>query len=159
MDKFINKILREAEDSSDDFFQSKHINKRKDEFRKSDEGKIMLKMKSGISKVSSAYKNRIWESEKEKLFLKLFNRLHVSDEIYRYENIVSIFLDNKYGDAECCYLLEKNSVSFLIGKFPIWYSFVKVFNMSNESVESFLHEMIEKYFNIEEFIVSRHQLR
>ena len=34
MNKFIYKILREAEDSSDDFFQSKHINKRKEDLRK-----------------------------------------------------------------------------------------------------------------------------
>ena len=59
INKFIDKILKEAEDLSDDFFRSKHINKRNKEFIRSREGKMYYKLKNGLKKIKIAYKSEI----------------------------------------------------------------------------------------------------
>ena len=56
MSSFINKILREAEDSSDDFFQDKHINKRKEDL-KNMTNKMKHKFVKGLRNIKEDYKN------------------------------------------------------------------------------------------------------
>ena len=88
MNNFANKILREAEDSSDDFFQSKHIEKRKEDFEKELDKKkkeAIYKLAKGLEEIKIAYKNKNWKDEKEQLFLKLFSRLYVDDAFYQDE--------------------------------------------------------------------------
>ena len=77
MNKFINKILKEAEDYSDNFFQSKHVNKRNKEFMRSREGKMYHKLENGFKRVKIAYNNREWSIEKEKEMLRMLSERHV----------------------------------------------------------------------------------
>ena len=67
MNSFINSILREAEDSSDDFFQSKHVNKRKENFEKEKRERykrfnkehkdIFDKLSNGLKRIKRAYES------------------------------------------------------------------------------------------------------
>ena len=56
MNKFIDNILKETEDSSDDFFQSKHVEKRKEDFKKQEEIKRKIMLKKRKKHFQSYYK-------------------------------------------------------------------------------------------------------
>ena len=62
MNKLISKILKEAEDSSDDFFQSKHVNKRRDNYIKKErtmKRENLKKLESGLKDIKTDYENKI----------------------------------------------------------------------------------------------------
>ena len=61
MNSLTNNILKEAEDSSDDFFQSKHINRRKKQYKKQQVKKtkeVALKLIRGLKNIVQVYKNK-----------------------------------------------------------------------------------------------------
>ena len=162
MNEFINKILREAEDSSDDFFQSKHITKRQNEFRKEKEitirkaKEIKIKLKTGLNKIKASYDAKDWKNDKEKLFLEIFSKLVMNAKTYsyKYNNILSIEygfylinVEEEHKDA-CFYSVSRKSIwmSFNL----IWIKFINKFNMTFSDVKAFMVKMLKKYFNLDD---------
>ena len=147
MNKFIYKILREAEDSSDDFFQSKHLEKRKIDIDNKN-SKILLALKSGLKNVKKAYNNKRWTDEKEELFLKLFSKLRVDNKFYDEEEgfygAGFFLLNNRTNNKLCFYSLYKSV--FCINYTHIEKEIAITFNMNTNETTSFLLFMIEKYF-------------
>ena len=144
MSKFIDNILKEAEDSSDDFFQSKHVNKRREEL-KSYENKALAKLKNGLENIKIAYGNKDWKDEKEEAFLKLFSELHVNERHYDDFEYGYYILDKNNNDV-CFYNLKNNifSISFS----SIWSVFRIGFVMKNRDVQLFMNNMLKKYFKL-----------
>ena len=91
MSDLVNKILREAEDSSDDFFQSKHIQKRKSEIRKRVLDNVITELEA-----INMYKfdNEEINSGKEEIFMLLSDTYASS---IKSNNIITVFrkADNK----------------------------------------------------------------
>ena len=147
MNKFINKILKEAEDSSDDFFQDKHITKRQNELEKKKK-RILIKLKRGFERIRIAYDNEDWKNEKEKLFLELFSNLHPHDRFYIGSAIMGYdILSNDRNYVFGFYDMIANN--FFVNSTLIWVEFEDVFKMSHDDVQLLLSIMIKKYFNIQ----------
>ena len=155
MNKFINKILKEAEDFSDDFFQSKHVNKRKEDFENElskRKREYLPKLIKGLKDVRIAYNNEYWESDKEELFLKLFSELHIENILYRNNDEYGYFLMNEHNNKECFYDLKSNY--FWTDYSLIWKHFYIQYEMNYLDIELLIKNMIEKYFNLYNVIVS-----
>ena len=167
MNKSINKILREVEDSSDDFFQSKHVNKRKEDLKKELEKNkkeiertkktIIPKLIKGIEKIKEAYMSKDWKDDKEKLFLELFSKLRVDDKVY--ESVIN----NKYRYG--CYLLSKHNLimcaydirygNFWIDFGIIWMKFHEFLRMNAVEIQYFMKQMLKKYLDIDVTAITR----
>ena len=112
MSSFIDKILREAEDSSDDFFQSKHVNKRREIIKKKNmrkRNKSLSELKVGLENVKVAYNNKDWRNDEERYFLTLFSKLHVDNKFYKSKYEEGYCLLNYNNNKECIHdLLTDN---------------------------------------------------
>ena len=143
--KFIYKILSEAEDSSDDFFQMKLEKKRKKSFdqfiKQRDE--MIIKLSEGIKNIKRAYKKRNWDNNSEKEFLELFSDLHVSDKFGDVKSAVYIY--DSDGSILCAY--DIGSKIFYMGYWTVYANFQTM--MRKYDVNDFLRDMIMKYFKIE----------
>ena len=160
MSRFINKILREVDNSPDDFFQSKHIKRRKEQFKKSEdmklrESKIALeKLRSGMRKILISYRNKDWESEEEEMFVKLFSMLNVDNKFYSYD--YGDIIDSDYGyyletingnyRQACFYCINKKR--FWMSFDLIWNHFAIKFDMDDDDIQLFMNSMLKKYFNL-----------
>ena len=145
MNDFINKILKEVEDSSDEFFQSKHVNKRKEKAKRA-EREVLVKLKNGIEKIKMSYNNKNWKNEKEELFLKLFSKLHVDSKLYQNEYIYAYFLADSDNKVRCFYDLRSNR--FWIDYASIWNVFRKQFNINYRDTQSFVNMLLREYFKL-----------
>lgn len=152
MNKFIKKILKEADDYSDDFFQSKHVNKRREERNKQIKVKkkeALIKLKTGLKKIKVAYKSENWEDEREKLFLELFSKLHVDDKFYRDKNRYGYHLLDSNNIKRCFYDLERNT--FWIDSRYIWGK-LNVLQTQltgrRTGTQSLINELLRKYFKL-----------
>ena len=147
MNKFINNILKEAEDSSDDFFQSKHIEKRKKDLKKGLEKKkkeAIYKLTKGLEKVKIAYKSKDWKDDKEELFLELFSKLRVDNNID--QNKYGYILLDSNDIKRCFYNLESDY--FWINYASIWRVFETRFDMNDDDIQSFMDDMLEEHFKL-----------
>ena len=145
MNKFINKILREAEDSSDDFFQSKHVNKRKESFEMLKKETISSLAK-GLREIRIAYRNDNWSDDKEELFLKLFSKLHVSKNFYDKSYVKGYYLTDDHNNKICFYDLINSRL--IISNSLVWGPFQKQFHMSYVESQPFVEKMLKKYFKL-----------
>lgn len=145
MNKLIDKILKEAEDFSDDFFQSKHVNKRSEEFNKKSQ-EILLKLKSGLNKIKADYDNQNWKDEEERLFLKLFSNLHIDNNIYIKRTAGRYYLLDRKNNNVGHYSLKNNT--FYVSHYNIYSKFYIIFNMNKITFISFIANMLEKYFSL-----------
>lgn len=165
MNKLINNILNKTDDS-DIFFQSKHINKRKEDFAKEqirDKERIekmkqvLYKLDRGLEIIKIAYYIKEWSSNKEELFLELFSKLHVDDRPYRnnYEYnkaFCGFYLINDHNNETC--LCDVNNDCFWMFYYAIWNKFYVRLNMNCDEIQSFMNYMIKKYFNIHDMIAT-----
>ena len=148
MNKFINKILSEAEDSSDDFFQSKHVEKRKREFENilnSKKNRVLNKLELGVENIKSAYNNKDWKNEREKLFLELFSKLYIDDDFYQSEDLYGYLLYDDENNSTCCFYDLKDN-AFLTDYNSIWRVFEDQFNMKYDDIRWFMNKMLKEYF-------------
>ena len=147
MNKFINKILREAEDSSDDFFQTKHVNKRNKDFKRR-EIEVLHELKKGLSKMMITYNNRDWKDEEEKIFLDIFTEFHIDKEIHYSPIYRGYCLLDQFGELAADYNMINN---------VFWISsrvILEVFKRSSIITEQrqitfIIYEMLNKYFNLD----------
>ena len=156
MSRFINKILREAEDSSDDFFQSKHVNKRIESLRKKLERKrreVVSKIKNGLESLNMIHENNTLKDKKELWFLEAFSKLHIVDVYYNDEYKYGYFLSDSNDIKECFYDLKNNY-------FYIDYDFVDDLLIISRLlinyyyIQSFIESMLKKYFNLHDVHVA-----
>lgn len=149
MSKFINEISIEADDESDDFFQSKHIIKRKEDFEKMMQEKgdeVFSKLISGLKRIKGAYRNEDWKYDKEKLFLEIFSKLHVVDKVYEILHKRGYYLLGFDSEKRCFYDLENDR--FIVDYNSIWHIFHKRLSMRYNDVRPFLSEMLKKHFRL-----------
>lgn len=153
MHKFINKILNEAEDINDDpFFKPKDLDKKqRDIIKKNDKAKAFLsKIKIGLHNVKKSYENKRWESEEEELFLEIFSELSFNG--YYSNTYEGYSLVNKYGNWRCIFNLRNNIFWFSykhIGSF-----FYRKFYWGHNEINSFIEQMFNKYFKLNDFIAT-----
>ena len=152
MNKFINKILKEAEDFSDNFFQSKHVNKRKEGFEKQLEIKkreALPKLVSGLNNIRILCKSEDWNDEHEDLFIKLFSTLHVDKKLHKvntgYRIAYGYYLLDKNNTVKCFYDVDKNI--FLLAP-SIWRYLYCDFYVDYGATQEFMNKMLKKYFEI-----------
>lgn len=142
--KIIDKGLElKIEDSSDDFFKSKHIEKRKQQLI-IERTNIIHKLETGLDKIETAYRNNDGKM-KEKLFLELLSKLHVDKIFYQDEYRNGYFLLDSNNGRKCFYDLKNDY--FLIDYLSIWKPFKIRFDVTNDILQSFVDYMIKKYFN------------
>lgn len=109
-----------TENDSDDFFQSKHINKRKEEYERElyvKTCKAFYILYEGLNNIKLAYDRQHYENKVEELLLRVFLDLHVDANIHRDMFFYGYFiLDNKgrsicfYNVNDNCFYLEKKWV-------------------------------------------------
>ena len=148
-----NTILIEAEDYSDDFFQSKHIEKRKKDLIKQLEirkAETLSKLQEGLERVRIAYYDRKWEDEKERVFLRLFSELYLWNRQEQYE--YKYYLSNSYSNEVTCIYNIKTMYFWILYR-SIWTRFETELNMERSEIQSFLITMLEKYLNLQDIIV------
>ena len=149
MNKFIDKILREAEDSSDDFFQPKHVEKRKEDFKREFDKKkrgALSKLIKGLEEIKIVYKNKDWKDEKERLFLELFSKLHVDAKFYKSDYRYGYFLSDSNDIKTCFYDLKSNR--FWIDYASIWRVFETRFDMNDDDIQSFIDKLLKEHFKL-----------
>ena len=155
MNRFINKILSEAEDSSDDFFQSKHVNKRNEDIKKKlddkrSKGPYILT--SGLERIKIAYKNEDWKDDKEKLFLELFSELRVRKRLFKNKYYYGFCLLDANNNITCIYDIKLDA--FRIDHRSIWNEFYFIFDMKDDDIQTFINDMLKKYFKLHDVLSS-----
>ena len=149
MNNLIDKVLREAEDTSDDFFQSKHINKRKEDLKRELDKKkkeALHKLTKGLEKIKTAYKSKDWRNDKEKLFLELFSKLHVDAKFYKNNYRYGYYLSDSNDIKTCFYNLKYDE--FYTDHYSIWRVYEEQFNMHFKNVQSFMEEMLKEHLKL-----------
>lgn len=150
---------------SDDFFQSKHLNKRREQHLKEIEikEKVLLKREektsymliNGLKKIRIALNDESWKDEKEKLFLNLFSKFRVSDAIWRNEYVRGYYLINESSIKEC--ICDLNNDYFWINYESIWYAFeIRFYETSYCKTQLFMNDMLKKYFNLYDMTAYTH---
>ena len=159
MNNLINKILKEAEDSSDDFFQSKHVNKRKKDFRKKemiknnrlirDANKLIDKLEKGLNVIKIAYDNKKWSSRAEENFLQEFHSLIVNHHIYRHDyflDVYVIYLMRPSYYKECYFEIDYHAITL---EYDSIYQAINLdVDFSDRELKNFIQRMIKKYFSM-----------
>jgi len=149
MNKFISNILKESEESIDDFFKPKNLKSREEKLEKGRQ-KYVNKLKSGLSRIKSDYENENYHSEFEELFLEIFSQLHVDEKYDEIQN--GYFLVNTHNKSMCLLDLEWNL--FEISTKHIWDVFENKFELHYLNVQTSMKEMFDKYFNLDEFTIT-----
>ena len=153
--KFIDKILKEAENSSDDFFQSKHITKRKEDFKREFEEKkreALSKLIKGLKEIKIAYKSKDWKDEKERLFLELFSKLYVDKTFYQNGDRQGYCLSDSDDIKRCFYDLESDF--FWIDYDLIWKVFYEQFNINYNGIQLLMNELLKEHFKLYDVIAA-----
>ena len=148
--------LSAMEDSSDDFFQSEHINKRKidierDIIRRKKES--IIKLENGLKKIKISYVNQDWKDEKEHLFLEFFSKLDVDKAFYQDEYMYGYFLSDSDDNRKCFYNLKSDR--FWIDYDSIWKNFEKQFNMNYVDVKLLMNDMLNKHIKLHEETIEK----
>lgn len=146
-----NAFVKE-EDSSDDFFQSKHINKRKEKFIKRN-NRIILKLERGFKRSSTEYKSKRWSNEKERQFLELFSKMSVDSNTVRSDSICECYLYITLDDVVVCHFDIVNKIISLDCHY-VWFKFEKKNNMNYYEVQAFMNEMFKKHFKLVNVIIT-----
>ena len=136
-------------DSSDDFFQSKHINKRKEELRErleENKREVLPKLKNGLEKIRIACDNKIWMNEEEESFLKMFSELHISYGLKQKIHHYGYHLSDLNDRGKAFYDLITDDL--LIDYFSICKVFYNQFDMYYADVHFFLEKMLKKHFKL-----------
>jgi len=145
MNKFISNILKESNESIDDFFKPKNLKSREEKYE-NEKQEFPSKITAGLSKIKNDYKNKKWDSEHEELFLELFSHLHI-DEKYD-ENYNGYFLRNDVNSKRGLFDLE---IQIFFMSISIWLKFDNKFNWDYLEIHSFMKIMLVKYFKLNEF--------
>lgn len=150
MSKFINMILKEAEDDSDDFFKMKLSDERREKYLKAKLKfrTLLSDFENGEIKIKSARKHRTWNELQEELFLKLFSNLHLNKKIAATNNYVFSDIFDFYDDNNVIMCFYKTSKDHFIIDKSIWNQFNKRFNIDDHHTKLFMNEMITKYFKL-----------
>ena len=143
MNNFINKILKEAEDSSDDFFKSKLSGKRKKQFEEFQilRNDVLSKMNRGIKLIKVAYEHKLWRSKSEETFINIFRTLKTEKDLKGndiYLNFCGLF------DRDMCECYYDISTNELFVSTNVWSSF----DMRYSKLERFMKTMFAKYFEL-----------
>ena len=149
MSKLVDKILKEVEDSSDDFFQSKYVSKRKEDFEKilsMRKNEVLPKLENGLERIRLTYQDINCNDDIEKIFLKMFSKLYVDKNLYMNKYRYGYFLLNVNNDKECLCDLRNNL--FIIDYSSIWKKFIDIFDMNYDDIQSTMNNMLRKYFNL-----------
>ena len=156
MKSITDNISNKSEDSSDDFFQSKHINKRKKIFEREiknrrKKNRVMnknafLMLEKGLERVITAHANKICENEREELFLELFSKLRIDKRFFGDYYGCEHRLLNESDDTVCVFDIQSNY--FWINDYPIRDKFISSFNTKHDEISCFMKDMLKKYFNI-----------
>ena len=157
MDELIdNDIL----DESDNFFQSKHINKRKEEYARNKAEEVKnaeIKCKEAFNKLTigqtsifkACYSEKsVWQDKKEKIFLETFLNLSIcGSSIYDsyVDNIITFY--GSYHVSCCIYDFINNS--FLMKNDIIFSKISDYTNMNYIDTYNFIKEMLKKYFQLD----------
>ena len=146
MNKFISNILKENEESIDDFFKPKNLKSREEKYEK-EKQELLNKLKIGLSKIKSDYENKKWNSEPEKLFLELFSKLHVNEN---YDEIKDgYFLVNNHNKRMCFLDLKYQEID--MSYTYIWQIFKDEFHWNHSEIQSFMKDMLNEHFKLYDF--------
>jgi len=140
--------LEKSYEDIDDFFKPKNLKSREEKLEK-ERQTYVDKLKLGLSKIKSDYKNKESHSEFEKLFLELFSQLHVNEKYD--EAFDGYFLKNNENETRC--LLDLNYKEFSISYAYIWLCFEEKFKWENNEIKSFMENMLNEYFKFNEFTI------
>ena len=138
-------IISSDEDFSDDFFQSKHINKRMKELIKR-ERESLSKLQNGLIEIRNNCKDGKWRDDKEHLLLELFSKLHVDKKFYKDEYRYGYHLLDSSNFRKCSYDLKNNV--FWISYSSIWIIFEKQFNMNYNDAQSLMNKLLREHFKL-----------
>lgn len=162
---FISNWTEGVEDSSDDFFKSKHIRRRIKDLAKERKRihlhfseslrKTTPKLTLGLESMSSAYVINDLLDEKERLFLYLFHDLYVDDELFEDEVHCGCYLMNRTDDSKICFC-KLEEIQFIVDYYAVWKRFKDDFDISDNDIESLLIKMFIKYFKLEEARTNYH---
>lgn len=136
------------DNSSDDFFKSKHLNKiRKDLQEKIDKIRTVTipKIMRGLERIKIVRDSEKWKDVKEEVFIKLFSSLHIAGIFYLDGIENGIFLSNNINDEECFYSLKDNVLRINVSIYNI---FIGNFKMSYCDVCLFITDLFKKYFKL-----------
>lgn len=140
MKSITDNILSESENSSDAFFQNKHLNKREEEFR-SNNIVFFNKLKDGLQKIKEDYKDKKWKNEYERLFLKMFSKVHIDEEFC--DKCYGYLLSDENSTRKCLYLFKNDR--FFINYHSDWNIFTAGLQMKYYEAEAFISGMLLKY--------------
>lgn len=148
----VEKIIKESRVANDPFFQPK-IKKRNEEIKKQKEElkrkrkEIISKIKLGLQNIKKDYENENWGSNEEKLFLKMFSKLHLHIKFLKqFESYEVWSLDDKNNRRKGFFDIE--SELLYVSDRSIWNIFKHKFNLKDNKIQSFMQKMLTKYFEI-----------
>ena len=141
----LNNVSIDKIDVSDAFFQSKHINKREEEF-KNRRKEIISKLDNDLERIKAAYIHKDWQDDKEKTFLKLFSKLHVDEIFFQSKYKYGYYLLDSNNIKRCSYDLKNDD--FWIDYDSIWRAFEKQFDMNYYDILSFVKDMLKKHLKL-----------
>jgi len=147
---FIKNIIKESEENVDDFFKPKNL-KSREEKRLKEYQVSLFKVKTGLSKIKYDYENENYHSEHEELFLNIFSKLHVHEDIRYYERYAGCLLMNNKNEARCLFDFEYHIFYILFEH--IWLAFRDKFNWDYDHIKKFLKEMLNSYFQDQELTI------
>ena len=139
-----SRIIRVGDDESDEFFVSKHVNKRREEYE-SMKLETFSKLVNGLKNVIIDYKHEIWKDGKEKLFLELFSKLHVNNKFHQNIYNCGYYLSDKRKSI-CFYDLKSNT--FWIDYDSIWKLFYEQFDMNYNDIQSLMRNILTERFKL-----------
>lgn len=145
MNEFINNITIVTENSSDNFFQPKHIIKRIKDNEKRDH-RIYVNLERGMRKVETVYNNKRYKNEKERLFLEIFSKLHLGKRCVENSFHRGYALFDANEKVICFYELDDNE--FWVNNYSVWRMFLLRLIMNQQGIKTFIVDMLRKYFRI-----------
>lgn len=151
MSKNNYKTQSKSVDSSSDFFQSKHISKRKEDFEKQllvRKQELLTKLKIGLDRTETAYESKTWRNEYEEAFLEAFSLLKVDSKLINTKKRLGYFLLDECDEKVCFYNLRDNT--FILDYYSFWTDFMDLFGVENVNrIQTFFDRMIRKYFKMD----------
>lgn len=142
-------FMLQKEEKDDCFFQPKNIQTRMEKIIELDE-KIVAKIKLGLKRIKDDYKNKKWETDEEKLFLRIFSNLYLV-ETYDKENMRWYFNDEQ-NKTRVCLNLEIN-ITYISQEY-IWIHFEAYYKKDIIAkfglIRLLLKTMFKKYFELKE---------
>ena len=138
------------EDYSDSFFQSKHINKRR-EILAIREKETAIKLKNGLEKIKEIYKSDIHVDDREKQFLNFFSKLSLDTNVLVTDYCHGYFMFDKSKKLACFF--DYSDVSLDMSREILSSSLADFFDMSCKEAKMFISFMMKKYFKINDVTI------